>query len=731
MIALNMISIQKNNAVCIPLGNGLNTISKREIVTFNSEISLYGLVFDKNCLSALQNLDRDSFLKFKSELISYFDSIFLQDLTFKPLLKSFDSTFNFEQPLIDYFSSIMASHHNKNAYDLELLHCGHFVTKGNICPLCQSENTLKKEINSVYVDFKVLHLVSESCVLTTIQNMINAKLSYSLSDKLLLNDVFRSDCNLFLSFDYSNVNNKENIAYLSSKLYLLGEKGIDIISGLVKTTTDILRLAGSFSTGVVTLSEKVFFKLKNKERELILVLLNKMNTNALEDLLRYREEWLILAKYLHLGKKHKKYPVAFYLIDQIRNNSKNIKTFNRSLELLFKAPASEKNTNELVELLTLRPGVFARSLDFVLRRSDRRQQQFVIDSFINCSEKISSNVLLSIYKYFKSYNVLDYRPIFPNGSIQKIQIIKNDKIVISNCIIEKLTSKIKTVIVERFNKKEHFKNVYIDKCIQDAIVPFSTRSNTLSTRPIVRGSKIKFDLEKNNVVRLFTQWFNEEDGSRVDLDLSAFFLNDELNHVGTVSYYDNNFDNKFPFVRYSGDRTDSDSEFGSAEFIDVNLDVFNKTESPVRYICMCVNVYTRQSFSDFKSVVGVQFRNSFDNGELYDAKALVNSFSLNNSSNNSYPLIFDLKTNELIWMDICGNFHHGLNNVQSNEKTLNTIVQVFKDFNHTKLTMSELIELHKDRFEHIDTEFNENKKYDLIIDKDFLFNQANIIANWI
>ena len=167
------------------------------------------------------------------------------------------------------------------------------------------------------------------------------------------------------------------------KLFVV--KGVDIkeFSYLLKTYTDILRLAVELSDGDTSLSQKTRFKnFTRRERKILLQLFDNCKVN-LEDMLRHRQMYLRLGEKIHPGEYREKYSKAF----------------------------------------ESRPGEFARSLNRVLTSSENlKEDSFkIIDRFIKLADNVPIATLLSLQEYFLHRNDLEsYRVFYPKGNISKV-----------------------------------------------------------------------------------------------------------------------------------------------------------------------------------------------------------------------------------------------------------------------------------------------------------------------
>ena len=198
------------------------------------------------------------------------------------------------------------------------------------------EDEIKEEDKNISSNLKVIDIASLEDLQNLIIDMINSKTVYSKQDKEDLEVLFE-----YYAFDIKQILPekiyfKENMVYII-KLFVV--KGVDIkeFSYLLKTYTDILRLAVELSDGDTSLSQKTRFKnFTRRERKILLQLFDNCKVN-LEDMLRHRQMYLRLGEKIHPGEYREKYPKAFKAFDMLRNNEDEIKrnTFNHKKEMYF------------------------------------------------------------------------------------------------------------------------------------------------------------------------------------------------------------------------------------------------------------------------------------------------------------------------------------------------------------------------------------------------------------
>lgn len=446
-------------------------------------------------------------------------------------------------------------------------------------------------------------------------------------------------------------------------------------SASFKTVTDVLRLAVAYSDGDVSLAENTKFHLSRKQRRTVLSLLDNVLTNNfdnVEDFGRYAEQWKRLAYQLH----YHEYASA-RVKDALRIvQSKKIRSFDSRVEEAI----SGRDLNTVVSLLSSRPGVFARRLAEVLRKFDA-DRLFVVEAFAKVSSKVSVRVLVQLWNHFNgpTSDVLSHTVFQIKSRNQKTGVKENALIGDQSDVIDAIEAGLRN----RFDKKVYVKNENDDAYV----IPMGVRSASSGLRVVGRGSRMKMADDKSTI-RMFMHWRDiDEDGwtNRVDLDLSGFFMNEDFTNTQTISYYNLYGDEAV----HSGDITSAPD--GAAEFIDVNIE--KALANGWRYVAMTVYSYTGQTFDRIPEAwAGVMLRDKVQSGEIFEASTVEHRYDLNSNSRNSTPVVFDLKTREMIWWDSEVSTHNNsLFNVANNESRLS---MTMKSLVHSKfMTVDKLVEL--------------------------------------
>lgn len=728
-------------------------VSLYELSMFNIDLAQYGFTLGKSLQDELKKLSKQEMNDFSAMVHSILSKELRTDIVSVPLFKRFpyekhvDAEMYFENRVVEYFRNQFSTlYGNKlKRENYEFLSCGHMINTSvfdlnefGACPICQCKvvelenpaTDLPPLIN--VTPLKVLELASNADVYYLFKDMVNSKVSYSEDFKEVILAMFELKGSNIKGLLPRTIENKENASFITRCLFESeGKKSIKYAKSYIKTATDVLRLSVAFSGGDVSLAENTKFKLTSGQRTFVMSLLDNVSSSLEEDLLRYREAWLRLSKTLHIGAFKDKYPTAFKAIDKLRNNPNQIETFDSKFEFLLeslKNKSTKAKVVEIVELLKQRPGVFARKLDLLLREN-KSSSTFILDTFESVIDSVSTNVLLSVYKFIQNRNDLEKKVYIPKGNVVTLKIADAPSEKLAEATVARLEAMTLKEVKARFAEREKFENVYIDPSIDNIIVPFAMRANSKGSLNMTRGSRMPIASE-TDIVSFFINWF--DNGSRVDLDLSAYFLDENFNVSGQVSYFDYDNSNE-GLAHYSGDVQSGGGKYGGYEGIAINLKDPKLGTAKHRYVAMSVISYNGHPFNTFEAVAGYQEREELNGGKAYEASKVKTKFEVSGSCRSAVPLLVDLKTREIIWVDAQNKSKQSMAymNVSTESASIRDIVEAFVSFNKYKLTMKELVSLHSYRFGHVDYEKDPDKEYDLELDMDFALNLPEVVSKWL
>lgn len=482
-------------------------------------------------------------------------------------------------------------------------------------------------------------------------------------------------------FEFPEISVKENLVQLVQIF-----PDVDF-SKSFKTVTDVLRLAVAYSDGDVSLAENTKFHLSRVQRREVLSLLDQIltnNSNNVEDFGRYVEVWKKLAFHLHYHE---------YASDRVKKalnivQSQKIRGFDSCVEAALK----NEDLYEVLSLLSSRPGNFARRVAELLRKFPNKRE-LIVHSFSKVASKVSVRVLVQMWNHFNgpTADVVAKVNFSVKSRNQKTGVKDNTLVGDQSDIV----SAIEAGLRNRFDKK-----VFVDNADgDDYVIPMGVRSASSGLRVVGRGSRMKL-AEDKGTIRMFMHWRNIKgrNGSvwedRVDLDLSAFFMNESFSNTSTIAYYNLRADEAY----HSGDITSAPN--GASEFIDINID--KALANGWRYVLMSVYNYSRQNLSEVPEAwAGVMLRDKPNSGEIFEPSTVSQRFDLTSESVNSSPIVFDLKTREMIWWDSTVSANALMQyNVASNEGALSIAM---KSLVHAKfMTVDKLVELSAEKVDSAD-----------------------------
>ena len=436
---------------------------------------------------------------------------------------------------------------------------------------------------------------------------------------------------------------KENLALYVSRIISRPEWREQACFRDFKSSTDVLRLAAAMSDQDVSLSKAPKFRnFKRGERRQLLELLE--HTDKSEGFALHPEEFKRLGERLHPGDYSYIFKEDYEIFTKIRNGVK-IETYNSKLQELMKKPV---NAELLSAHLMMRPGMFARNLDFALRNcSNEQQMENVLFRFISVCKSIEPRVLVQLINHFRNRN----NPVHlatgkANGAASKA--LERDIEPLSENICKRVARDIFNQLWQVLRAEDtEPKSVYIDPdChCNKLIFPDNPRQVTSAVRAAACGSRT--NLPDGNVLRAFLYW-KGNDGpdlwNGIDLDLSVVFYGEEK---AKFVYYANPKDETLGAI-HSGDRRCSGKN-GAVEYVD--FDIKKCFQNGFRYAALTVKSYSGEKFSEMENAFcGVMVRDG-KTGEQFEPATVKDRFALTTDSDQLVMVVIDLMTREVITVD--------------------------------------------------------------------------------
>lgn len=639
----NSILLRRKNAVIVDTASNCNTSknsTESYVVTMMKNIESLGFVFSKDLYETLLLLPVKALNEFYLELVPELKALKGASVEYNPMYPNFPKQVIEAEQLDLFFNAIV-----------------HYWSEGTLYPVSEKQERLPLFENTEHT---VIELGSDEMVDDIFKNLCMSKTSLSDSDKEDLVWIFENSSSAEIPND---IPLKENAALIGC-LYIKNRPDVSIqtLSSIMKTPTDILRLATAMSDGDISLKTNTkFVSFKRSERKLLLELLE--GTKSIEeDMNRYKNRWIRLGERLH-PSEYPQFVNVNKVFEKLRNGVK-IETFGGRVDKAI----ADGNMTETLKLLAARPGELARKLDFLLRNAGN-EQTAVISTFQSVAKQVSTPVLLQVREHFTNRdNGNAYRIFFPKGRLADSYAADNTLPPIESRYSDAIVNICEHALIDAYSSKEFLGNTYVSEALKQYIVPFSQRSASKAARTLVRGSRMNFSPDAKTI-RAFIWWTNVEK-QRVDVDLSVTVFDNEWNAVKMVDYH-NLYSESFG-ITHSGDITNGGDINGKgvAEFLDINIQKL--TNAGGRYAVFQVYNYSGLKFSSMKNArFGWMEREDAQSGEIFEPSTVKQSMDLMSESTVCVPVIFDCETREIIWCDMnlslsAARYDRGGNNAASN-----------------------------------------------------------------
>lgn len=665
---LNEVLIRRRKTIFIRKGSSER--KSKEIVALNIEIAQLGYTLSKKLMDRLKTLSKKDFNYERISLIRFLEKYSESRHKYTTLFKDFPKETPTEEDMLSKLREMYVNVFHENSW--EAFPCGHTVYKKekfNGCPVCGE--LFEKETKKSYKEKTPLTIIdleeNKDEVYSILKNLLSSNVPLGYKDYEDIKIIIKNGSNKkIIKYIPEQIKIKEIFAKMFSLLMNKENLYKEFIKDVKLTMTDILRIIAEL--GESPESELGYFRVKsfkNKERKLLLELIEKTENKEVE-MKKYREKWKRVGEVLHPCAYKNKYPRTCKAFSVIRNQ-RRIVTFNTNIEDLLE----KEEYIRVINLLKSRPGEFGRRIDFLLRK----EPKVTIRTLNEVIKDITTKNLFVLEAFLNSRTEKkEFRYFIPKGSFAKIKYIEETLPKLNKKYVKEISKIIEGELLKRL-KKEKVGKVYLGKELNKITIPKTLKN--LSEGDIIypRGSKIPF--EKGKILRPFLYW-----KASVDLDLSVVILNEEFEVIERCAYTDLNSKN----MKHSGDIRSAPE--GGAEFVDIDLKNIKG-----RYIILSVISYTSEPFSDIDCFIGYMNREKALLGEVFEPRSVQNKFYLKGEGTSAVPVIFDLKTNEVIISDIFYQRGRGLN-TYSAKKDFEELIKILEDMNKSYPKQKRLFELY-------------------------------------
>lgn len=641
------ISLTKLNGLVVDSGND-NNQNYAAVLTLNAEMMQLGFVMTKALFEALEKSPLALIETLHEKMLGYLKAMTGSDVTHRPMYP------NFPEQVI-----------NTSSIELYFNALCHYWTYGQWLPEYKS---LSRSSAFEAIKYREIDVVTETSFRNIFTTLVASADSLSDEDKGIISWFMRH---------YDNLQYPDDIPFAENKCVIIAElmQQEKPIFHLVKTATDVLRVATYLSEGDVSLATNTKFKsLPRKYRKLLVRALEKVINE--EDIGRHRNKWVRLFHGLHVGELSN----HVNAIAKKARNNETLASFYSKLEALIKA----NDFKSVVDLLRQRPGEFGRRLDQTLRMTENCEDQILVaNAFLDIADKIPTRNLLQLLGHIgRRASDVDKRVIFPKGNVQKAVLVNAPLEALDKSIVLLLKKGIESRLIERFSKKTSLGNVWIDPELMHCPVPSQQRSAAEGLFNVARGTRLP--IGDKSTLRFFIYWVG------LDIDLSASFHDEQFQLIEYVSY--TNLKSQKYKAYHSGDITRATN--GASEFIDI--DINSACQCGARYVVMNVLVFNGPTFEQHETCyAGWMTRSKPNSNEVYDPKTVEQKIDVRTASRNVIPVVFDLLEHKAIWVDVAmkGHRFYGGNNIESNYASIEEKLEAVITMSH-KLSLYDLFSLH-------------------------------------
>lgn len=335
-----------------------------------------------------------------------------------------------------------------------------------------------------------------------------------------------------------------------------------------------------------------------------------------------------------------------------------------------------KDVKILVDILKDRPGMYFRTLNFML---DTAESEEMISKILKTAEKIAihvpNDILLNTKAQICNNPVGIIKTAFAHGDTRMALQFETKRGVQKETVKEWVNKICTNAVIARLSTKLNFNDekIYISEKMKDCPIPFAIKDESSGTRTLTRGSRFEIEgltkekklekdilgIQEDHKMRMFV-YKKIPSGGFVDLSVS--FLNENCELVDQCSWTNlKTSDYGRPLAVHSGDGYDCMK--GLTEFIDIDLDVLEKQaqKQGIRYCAMQVFSYNNIPFEQMdRCFAGVMKIDDMIKGKikenerykLFDPKLVKTRIDLKGKEVSTLPMVYDVKEHKMIVCDI-------------------------------------------------------------------------------
>ncbi|MEO3773390.1 TerD family protein [Micromonospora sp. B9E7] len=247
------------------------------------------------------------------------------------------------------------------------------------------------------------------------------------------------------------------------------------------------------------------------------------------------------------------------------------------------------------------------------------------------------------------------RVFFPRGSVVTTWTEPERRPTLPTAAITGVRELVDDELTTRAARLGRFDVAVLDAALAEVPAPMRERAASTQLAGWPRGSVRA--LPDAEVLRLFLHW-EEPDATRVDLDLSCVFFDQDWQRVGHCDFTQLRFADDGAI--HSGDLTSAPAPLGATEYLDLRLT--RLVEHGVHYAAPTLLSYNAVPFESLaEAIAGVML--PLRDGEQFDGSRVAQRFDLRGNARLLLPMVVDLRTRRLLWTDLTLNGRGGNHSV--------------------------------------------------------------------
>ncbi len=221
--------------------------------------------------------------------------------------------------------------------------------------------------------------------------------------------------------------------------------------------------------------------------------------------------------------------------------------------------------------------------------------------------------------------------------------------------------------------------------VSSMAVPLVRRDLSNTDRVVDRGTRLT-PVGDGKTLRIFSHWVNTH-SSEGYLDVGVALLDANFDNLATSTW--NTWRDNREWSTYSGDKLVYTGD-SAVEFFDIDLGAVRRVYPSAKWAVMTVQSWSGIPLSKVDMVAGTMLRSDPDKGDNFDARTVTSAFSPTTDAYQALPLVFDLETGEMVWLDASsGSTATGVSAAQ--DDAIGPVVR--DELSRPRLSMGELAEL--------------------------------------